>query len=193
MPRVILFNKPFGVVCQFSEPASVTRDRDTPGPRTLKDYIARRDVYPAGRLDADSEGLVVLTDDGGLQHRISDPRHKLPKTYYAEVEGVPTAGALQRLRDGIDFGSFRTRPAEAKIMRAPDWLWPRVPPVRFRRQIPTVWLEIVLLEGKNRQVRRMTAAVGLPTLRLIRYSVGDWTLIGITPGAWREEITPNII
>lgn len=188
MARIILFNKPYGVLCQFSAPAPATREGKTPP--TLKDYVPRHNVYPAGRLDADSEGLVVLTDDGGLQHRITDPHHKLPKTYYAEVEGVPYAAALQRLRRGVDLREFRTRPAQAEIVNAPDWLWPRVPPVRFRRQIPTVWLELVMTEGKNRQVRRMTAAVGLPTLRLIRFRVGHWTLQELAPGAWREEIVP---
>lgn len=178
MPQVILFNKPYGVLCQFS--SSVRHP-------TLSDYLPQRDVYPAGRLDADSEGLVILTADGALQHRITDPRHKLPKTYFAEVEGVPPATALRQLRVGIDLGDFTTLPARVGLAEPPAWLWPRVPPVRFRRQIPTTWLEITVTEGKNRQVRRMTAAVGCPTLRLIRYRVGAWTIEGVAPGSWGER------
>mgnify|MGYP001352826514 CR=1 FL=1 len=179
MPRLILFNKPYGVLCQFS----------TSGSRpTLKDYIAVPDVYPAGRLDTDSEGLVVLTDDGALQHRISDPRHKLAKTYWAQVDGAPTAGALARLVRGVDLGDFVTRPAQARLAPQPEWVWPRQPPIRVRRQIPTSWLEMTLAEGKNRQVRRMTAAVGHPTLRLIRSRIGAWNLADLTPGSWREVV-----
>ncbi len=194
MAQLILFNKPYGVICQFSPPGSSRSPRSDNGDsgnaagapaRTLKDYLPQCDIYPAGRLDADSEGLVVLTADGALQHRIADPRHKLPKTYYVEVEGVPTAAALQKIRSGIDLGGFRTLPAQARIVAPPDWLWPRVPPVRFRKRIPTAWLEISLKEGKNRQVRRMTAAAGFPTLRLIRHRVGDWTIAGLNPGEWR--------
>jgi 23S rRNA pseudouridine2457 synthase len=177
MSRVILFNKPHGVLCQF---------RAAPGRQTLKDFIATPDVYAAGRLDADSEGLVVLTDDGALQHRISDPRHKLAKTYWAQVEGVPTRDALARLQKGVDLGDFVTLPAAAKVAPAPDWLWPRDPPIRERKSIPTSWIELTLREGKNRQVRRMTAAVGFPTLRLIRFGVGDWDLTGLAPGKSRE-------
>lgn len=177
MAQLILFNKPYGVICQFSASGSSP---------TLKDFLPQRDIYPAGRLDADSEGLVVLTADGALQHRITDPRHKLPKTYFAEVEGVPTAAALHQLRSGIDLGEFRTLPAQVRAVDPPAWLWPRVPPVRFRKHIPTTWLEITLREGKNRQVRRMTAATGFPTLRLIRYQVGNWTLAGLNPGKWQE-------
>lgn len=182
MTCIVLFNKPYGVMCQFSpslRPSGSTRN-------SLRDYLPQRDVYPAGRLDADSEGLVVLTADGTLQHRISDPRHKLAKTYLAEVEGVPAAAALQRLCAGIDLGDFITLPAQARRIEPPDWLWPRVPPVRFRKNIPTAWIEITLGEGKNRQVRRMTAAVGHPTLRLIRYRIGEWTIAGLDPGSWRE-------
>ncbi|HZN24597.1 MAG TPA: pseudouridine synthase, partial [Burkholderiales bacterium] len=174
---LVLFNKPYEVLCQFS-PQS--------GRSTLRDYLPQRDVYAAGRLDADSEGLLVLTADGALQHRITDPRHKLPKTYLAQVEGTPDEGTLERLRAGVDLGDFSTRPARARLVSEPAWLWPRVPPIRFRRHIPTSWIEIVLSEGRNRQVRRMTAAVGLPTLRLIRASIGPWALSGLAPGEWRE-------
>jgi 23S rRNA pseudouridine2457 synthase len=177
MSRIILFNKPYGVLCQF---------RAVPARQTLKDYIGAPDVYPAGRLDADSEGLVVLTDDGALQHRISDPRHKLPKTYWAQVEGVPTRDALAYLQKGVDLGDFVTLPVTATMAPAPDWLWPREPPIRERKRIPASWLELTLLEGKNRQVRRMTAAVGFPTLRLIRFGVGAWNLAGLAPGQSRE-------
>jgi 23S rRNA pseudouridine2457 synthase len=182
MARIVLFNKPFGVICQFG--LSHTR-------ATLKNYLPQRDVYPAGRLDADSEGLLVLTADGALQQRITDPRHKLSKIYFAEVEGAPTPAAVERLRAGVDLRGFKTLPAQARVVDAPGWLWPRVPPVRFRKHIPTTWLEIALKEGKNRQVRHMTAAVGHPTLRLIRYAVGHWTLDGLAPGEWRELSFPD--
>ncbi|MEK6591511.1 MAG: pseudouridine synthase [Pseudomonadota bacterium] len=185
MACIILFNKPYGVMCQFSpslRPSGSARN-------SLRDYLPQRDVYPAGRLDVDSEGLVVLTADGILQHRISDPRHKLAKTYLAEVEGVPSAAALHRLCAGsIDLGDFVTLPAQARGIEPPDWLWPRVPPVRFRKNIPTAWIEITLSEGKNRQVRRMTAVVGHPTLRLIRYRIGEWTIAGLDSGSWRELV-----
>ncbi|OFZ69923.1 MAG: pseudouridine synthase [Betaproteobacteria bacterium RBG_16_58_11] len=179
MPRLILFNKPYGVLCQFSPEGTHT---------TLKDFIAIPDVYPAGRLDTDSEGLLILTDDGALQHRISDPKHKLPKTYWAQVEGVPDQAALDQLRNGLDLGDFVTRPAEARLIAEPEGLWPRVPPIRVRQHIPTSWLELTIAEGKNRQVRRMTAKVGYPTLRLIRYAIGAYTLDGLAPGVWREEL-----
>lgn len=179
MPRLILFNKPYGVLCQFSPEGTHT---------TLKDFIAIPDVYPAGRLDTDSEGLLILTDDGALQHRISDPKHKLPKTYWAQVEGVPDQAALEQLRHGLDLGDFVTRPAQAQLIEEPAGLWPRNPPIRVRQHIPTRWLELTIAEGKNRQVRRMTAKVGHPTLRLIRYRIGDYTLDGLTPGAWREAL-----
>ena len=177
MSRLILLNKPYGVLCQFTDEA---------GRATLKDCVAVPGVYAAGRLDTDSEGLLLLTDDGPLQHRIADPRHKLPKTYLVQVEGEADEGALAQLRAGLDLGDFRTRPCAAKSVAEPDWLWPRDPPVRFRKSVPTSWLEIVLREGKNRQVRRMTAKVGLPTLRLIRVAIGPWRLDGLAPGQWRE-------
>jgi 23S rRNA pseudouridine2457 synthase len=174
---VILLNKPHGVLCQFSA---------SPGKRTLADCVDVPDVYPAGRLDADSEGLVVLTADGPLQARIADPRHKLWKVYCVQVEGEPSRSQLRALENGVDLGAFVTRPARARAIDAPPWLWPRDPPVRFRKRVPTAWIEIALREGRNRQVRRMTAAVGIPTLRLIRWSVGDWTLRGLAPGEWRR-------
>lgn len=177
MSLILLFNKPYGVLCQFSAHA---------GRATLKDFVLRPDVYPAGRLDADSEGLVVLTADGGLQHRIADPARKLSKTYWVQVEGVPTEPALDQLRSGVTLREFTTREAHVQQAAPPPWLWPRTPPVRDRRFIPTSWIEITLSEGRNRQVRRMTAAVGLPTLRLIRYAIGDWTIEGLAPGCWRE-------
>lgn len=173
MSRVLLFNKPYGVICQFS--------RDGLHP-TLADYISVADFYPAGRLDTDSEGLLLLTDDGKLQHRITDPKHKLPKTYWVQVEGIPSEAALERLRNGLQLKDGPTLPALASIMKEPAELWQRDPPVRFRKDIPTSWLQLTIREGKNRQVRRMTAAVGYPTLRLIRYSIGDWSLDGIAPG-----------
>jgi 23S rRNA pseudouridine2457 synthase len=178
MSRILLFNKPYGVICQFS--------RDGMHP-TLADYIAVPDVYPAGRLDTDSEGLLLLTDDGKLQHRITDPKHKLSKTYWVQVEGVPDEAALSQLRGGVQLKDGMTLPAEARLMDEPEGLWPRDPPVRFRKAIPTGWIALTIREGRNRQVRRMTAAVGLPTLRLIRYAIGDWTLDGIAPGQGRQE------
>ena len=177
MSRILLFNKPYGVICQFS--------RDDLHP-TLADYIALPDFYPAGRLDTDSEGLLLLTDDGLLQHRITDPRHKLAKTYWVQVEGVPDEAVLAKLRCGIKLPDFTTRPAQACLMAAPANLWSRNPPIRERKNIPDSWLELIIHEGKNRQVRRMTAAVGHPTLRLIRYRIGDWTLDELQPGVWRE-------
>lgn len=178
VPRgeVVLVNKPYGVLCQFSG------DGARP---TLADWVPVRGVYPAGRLDADSEGLVVLTADGALQARISHPRHKLPKTYFAEVEGAPSDAALASLSRGVDLGEFVTAPASVRRVPAPAWLWPRDPPIRFRKAVPTGWLELSITEGKHRQVRRMTAAVGLPTLRLIRWSVGPWTLADLATGQWR--------
>lgn len=177
MPRLILFNKPYGVITQFSD------DGKHP---TLKDFIPIAGIYPAGRLDADSEGLLILTDDGAWQHRLSHPRHKFPKTYWAQVEGVPSEDALKNLRDGVDLGDFTTLPAKARAIAEPAILWPRNPPIRFRQAIPTAWIELVIKEGKNRQVRRMTAKAGLPTLRLVRYAIGSWNLDGLLPGEWRE-------
>jgi 23S rRNA pseudouridine2457 synthase len=177
MPLLILFNKPYGVLCQFSPDGTHT---------TLKDFIPIPDIYPAGRLDADSEGLLILTDDGGLQHRITDPAHKLPKTYWVQVEGVPEQPALDSLRHGLDLGDFVSRPAQVRLIAEPQELWPRDPPIRLRRHIPTSWLELTIREGKNRQVRRMTAKAGHPTLRLIRYAIGDYTLAELAPGAWCE-------
>jgi len=177
MSRLILFNKPFGVLCQF------TADGGRP---CLKDFVPVPGVYPAGRLDTDSEGLLLLTDDGRLQHRIADPRHKLPKTYLAQVEGIADQAACEQLQRGVDLGDFTTRPCEARPAAEPAWLWPRTPPVRFRKSVPTSWLQLILREGRNRQVRRMTARVGLPTLRLLRVAIGPWRLDGLLPGQWRE-------
>ncbi len=178
MSRILLFNKPYGVVCQFS--------RDGMHP-TLADYIALPGFYPAGRLDTDSEGLLLLTDDGALQHRITDPKHKLAKTYWVQVEGVPDEAALEKLRRGVKLPDFTTLPAEAALIDEPPNLWPRNPPIRERKAIPTSWLELTIREGKNRQVRRMTSAAGFPTLRLIRYRIGEWTLDGLAPGAWIKK------
>ena len=177
MPRLLLLNKPYGVICQFSPSGDH---------RTLKDFVPVSGVYPAGRLDTDSEGLVLLTDDGALQHRITDPRHKLPKTYFVEVEGGHDDAALAPLRAGMQLSDYKARPVEASLCPPPDWLWPRTPPVRIRRHIPTTWLRLVLREGRNRQVRRMTAAAGFPTLRLIRHAIGPWTIQGLPPGEWHE-------
>jgi 23S rRNA pseudouridine2457 synthase len=174
---LILFNKPYGVLCQF---------RPSEGRTTLGDFIHQPGVHAAGRLDADSEGLLVLTDDGRQQHRITDPRHKLQKTYFVEVEGEPATAALAALRQGVTLSDGLTRPAEAFVVPTPAWLWPRNPPVRFRKHIPTAWISLTIREGRNRQVRRMTAAVGYPTLRLIRYRVGGWTLEGLASGDLRE-------
>ena len=178
---LILFNKPYGVICQFSPSG------DKP---TLKNYLAMPNVYPVGRLDTDSEGLLLLTDNGRMQARIADPRQKTLKTYWVEIEGTPTDADLQPLRDGVDLGDFVTRPATLSMMAAPPNLWPRVPPVRFRQFIPTSWLAITICEGKNRQVRRMTAKIGLPTLRLVRIEIGAWTLGDLASGEWREVTEP---
>lgn len=178
MARIVLFNKPYGVLSQF------TPEDGHPG---LKDYIDIPGVYAAGRLDRDSEGLLILTDDGSLQHRLADPRHKLPKTYWVQVEGAPTDADLAPLRQPLDLGDFITQPAQARVIAEPENLWPRDPPVRFRMAIPTTWIEVVLKEGKNRQVRRMTAKAGFPTLRLIRAAIGGYRLDGLRPGEMREQ------
>lgn len=178
MPQLILLNKPYGVICQFSP---------SPPHASLADFVPIKDVYPAGRLDTDSEGLLLLTDSGPLQARIADPKHKLPKTYWVQVEGSPSVADLQPLLTGVDLGDFITQPAQVRIIPEPEGLWPRVPPVRFRASVPTTWLEIIIREGKNRQVRRMTAKVGFPTLRLVRYAIGEWSLDQLPLGAWRSE------
>ena len=176
---LIAFNKPYGVLCQFT-------DRSVPPRPTLAGFGLPAGVYPAGRLDFDSEGLLLLTDDGALAHRLTDPRHKQPKTYWAQVEGDPTEAQLATLRGGVSLSDGPTRPAGARRIEPPP-LWPREPPVRFRKTVPDAWLELELREGRNRQVRRMTAAVGLPTLRLVRVAVGPWRVDGLAPGAWRES------
>ncbi len=175
--RLILFNKPYGVLSQF-----------TPEGRWqgLRDHLSVPGVYAAGRLDADSEGLLILTDDGTTQSRIADPRHKLPKTYWAQVEGAPTDADLEPLRHGVDLGDFVTRPAQVRRIDEPAGLWPRNPPIRYRAAIPTSWIELTIAEGKNRQVRRMTAKIGFPTLRLVRAAVGEWNLGTLQPGEWKE-------
>lgn len=176
MARLLLLHKPYGVLCQFT---------DSGGRRTLADHVRVPGVYAAGRLDADSEGLVVLTDDGALQARIADPRHELEKVYWAQVEGAVTESALAQLRHGVALADGTTRPARAHRIAEPD-LPPRQPPIRVRRAIPTSWIELGVREGRNRQVRRMTAAVGHPTLRLVRVAVGPWRVDGLAPGEWRE-------
>jgi 23S rRNA pseudouridine2457 synthase len=177
---VILLNKPYGVLCQFT-------DRSSPRKPTLADFIRQPDVYPAGRLDFDSEGLVVLTDDGAHAHRLTEPRHKLAKTYLVQVEGAPDEAALERLRRGVVLNDGPTLPAEAEALAAaPGPLWPRDPPIRFRKNVPDAWLRLTIREGRNRQVRRMTAAVGLPTLRLIRVSAGPYELGNLAPGQSRK-------
>jgi 23S rRNA pseudouridine2457 synthase len=176
--RLILFNKPFRVVCQFSGGRS--------GRATLADFIDVPGVYPAGRLDYDSEGLLLLTDSGPLQHLIANPKHAVSKTYLVQVEGMPGRSALERLRGGVRLRDGMTLPAEAKLVEPPD-IWPRNPSVRFRKSIPTAWIELTIVEGRNRQVRRMTAAVGHPTLRLVRVRIGRWALGSLAPGQWIEE------
>lgn len=181
MSRVIVFNKPFGTVCRFGQ---------EDGRLTLGDWLDIPRIYPAGRLDRDSEGLVVLTDDGQLAHAITHPKRKLNKTYWVQVEGDPDADALDTLRQGVTLREATTRPARVRAMAAPSGLWERDPPIRYRAHIPTTWLELELREGRNRQVRRMTAAVGHPTLRLIRGAVGPWVIGTLQPGEWREATVP---
>jgi 23S rRNA pseudouridine2457 synthase len=179
MSRLILFNKPYGVLCQFTD------DSTGPPRPTLSDFIDVPGVYPAGRLDLDSEGLLLLTDDGRLQARIADPRFKMPKSYLAQVEGDAQEADLDALRQGVRLKDGLTLPAEVERIADPA-LWPRDPPVRFRKSVPDCWLRLTIREGRNRQVRRMTAAAGYPTLRLVRWRIGDWTLEGVQPGEWRE-------
>ena len=174
---LIALNKPYGVLCQFT---------DSDGRRTLAEFVKQKDVYPAGRLDHDSEGLLLLTDDGVLAHKLTDPRHKEPKTYLVQVDGQVTDEAIASLRRGVVLNDGPTRPAVVEHAIEPDWLWPRDPPVRFRKAIPTSWLSVTLSEGRNRQVRRMTAAVGFPTLRLIRVRIGPYALDGLAPGESRK-------
>lgn len=181
MTRTILFNKPFNVLSQFTDRGIEASER-----QTLSDYIDVPGVYAAGRLDRDSEGLLLLTDDGKLQNRIASPKFRQPKTYWAQVEGIPDAAALRSLQEGVQLKDGRTRPAQAELIDEPDALWPRTPPIRERKSVPDSWIRLTITEGRNRQVRRMTAAVGHPTLRLIRYSIGDWTIDGIANGTWRD-------
>lgn len=183
MTKLIIFNKPFDVLTQFTD----EYDR-----QTLKDFITVRNVYPAGRLDRDSEGLVLLTDSGALQHIISDPKHKQEKTYWVQVENIPDNGSLEKLRNGIELKDGLTRPAKARLIDPPD-IWARNPPIRERQSIPTQWIELKITEGKNRQVRRMTAAVGHPTLRLIRYSIGQLTLDQLDSGQWQQVSVPEVM
>lgn len=176
---LIMFNKPFGVLCQFTD------ERTGPPRPTLAQFIDVPNVYPAGRLDLDSEGLLLLTDDGRLQARLADPRYKTPKTYLAQVEGDPDEATLEALRRGVRLKDGLTQPAEVERIEAPA-LWPRNPPVRFRKTVPDCWIRLTIREGRNRQVRRMTAAIGLPTLRLVRWRIGDWSLDELAPGEWRN-------
>ena len=179
LSRCIILNKPFGVPSQFSDPAGEFG-------RTLRDYVSVPGVYPVGRLDRDSEGLLLLTDDGLLQHKLTDPRYQHPKTYLVQIEGSPANSELEPLRKGVPIQGRLTLPAEVRLLTEAPQLWPRIPPIRFRKSVPTAWLEITLREGRNRQIRRMTAALGLPTLRLIRWSLGPVSVAGLAPGEQRE-------
>lgn len=179
MSKLIVFNKPYGVICQFSH--------DDKHP-SLAEYIPIKKVYPAGRLDHDSEGLLLLTDDGALQNKITHPKNKMEKTYWVQLDSDITNEAIDQLTKGIKLKDGMTRPARVRRIKEPEHLWPRTPPVRFRKNIPTSWIEISIKEGRNRQIRRMTAAAGFPTLRLIRYKIGEWNLDDIKPGEYRELI-----
>lgn len=182
--KIVLFNKPFHVLCQFTDESEKKRS-------TLADFIDIKDVYAAGRLDFDSEGLLVLTNDGQLQARISSPKYKLPKTYFVQIEGAVSDLVVSQLQNGVELKDGMTRPALVEKVSEPEWLWDRNPPIRERKNIPTSWLKLTIKEGKNRQVRRMTAAVGFPTLRLIRYSIGDWNLNGLTTGNYIKLSEPT--
>jgi 23S rRNA pseudouridine2457 synthase len=183
VPEIVVLNKPFDVVSRFTLPGNAK-----PGTRTLTEFITESDLYPAGLLDRDSEGLLILTNDGGLQHRLTDPQHGHKRTYLVQVEGTPNEAALQQLTNGsITLEGRPCKPAEAAVTDEPPWLWKRVPPIRFRAARPTSWLSLTLTEGRNRQVRRMTAAVGLPTLRLVRTEAAGLQLEGLAPGEWRRE------
>ncbi|MCL6281928.1 pseudouridine synthase [Ruegeria sp. 2012CJ41-6] len=186
MSWFIRFNKPFDVLSQFTDKGSDDSPR-----RTLSAFIDLPGVYPAGRLDRDSEGLMLLTDDGRLQARIADPKHKMAKTYWAQVEGIPDQAALAALQKGVELKDGLTRPARARLMDTPEGLWQRSPPIRVRKSVPDSWIELTLREGRNRQVRRMTAAVGHPTLRLIRCRIGDWSLDGLASGRWEALPPPD--
>lgn len=187
MSRLILFNKPFNVLSQFTDKGSAGSDRET-----LSNYIDVPEVYAAGRLDRDSEGLLLLTDNGALQAKISHPKNKMSKCYWVQVEGSPTEAQLDQLRLGVTLKDGVTRPAKVMRLAEPEGLWPRVPPVRFRKSVPDSWIQITISEGRNRQVRRMTAAVGCPTLRLIRYRIGTWTIDGLANGEWRDGEVPDL-
>ena len=181
MAKLILFNKPYNVLSQFTDKGTTGSNR-----ATLSDFIELPGVYPAGRLDRDSEGLMILTDDGKLQHRVSDPKHKMAKTYWAQVEGLPDDIALKTLRKGVQLKDGLTAPAQARCIDPPPTLWERDPPIRYRKSVPDSWIELTITEGRNRQVRRMTAATGHPTLRLIRVQIGAWKLDDLAPGQWRN-------